>query len=157
MRVRCGAVKTDRQPHQSALLEIEDGLPNEQRRYAGRLCRVHSVLRCILNDGKKVRALERISAGEHELRHVHLRNLVDEVERLGGREFQRMAVRARIHATVYALQIASLGRFPYHYRWTLIQMTQLEAHGFVRADLHRLGRGLAAATEATVLIASKRA
>jgi hypothetical protein len=112
------------------------------------------VLRSILDDGEKVCTLERVPASEDEFWHLHLCNLVDEVKCLGCREFQRMAVGPRIHAAVHALQIASLGRFPNYDGGALVEAPQLEACEIIRHCLCRVHRGLAAAAEATMLIAS---
>ena len=136
MRLGAGAVEAYCQTRQSGIFQPKDDLPREQRRGAGRERNAHAHFAGVRDEFKQVRTLDRIATGEHENRHFHGRNLIDEVLALVGGQFHGMAQRLRSRPAMHASQVAGLRHFPNGEKRLLVEIDglNLRIHDSIRTE-----------------------
>src|SRR5437868_8146337 len=83
---------------------------------------------------EQIGPLDRISAGKHEDRHLHVRNLVDKRLSFLGTQFPWITIRLCGGAAVHTGQIASLGHLPNCNEGALVEIdgVNLRVHKAIR-------------------------
>ncbi len=110
--LRRRTVQRNSQSHYPSFLHLEDRFSRQQRSGARRYRDLHTLLRRIANQLIQIGPLQRIAAGKHKNRNMHIRDLVD--QRLAFRCRQLVGMRNRLcrRPAVLASQIARLRDFP---------------------------------------------
>jgi nucleotide-binding universal stress UspA family protein len=106
------AVERDAEPHQAGFLQLEDRFARQQRRGAGRERHLHAFAGGVADQLEDVFALQRIAAGKHEDRHVHVGDLVDQRLAFGVGQLVGVGDGLGGGAAVLAGQVAGLRDLP---------------------------------------------